>query len=183
MERRLIAGDTLSFPTSVEGFSAADGWLLKFALVPLSGAGTRIDLTSTADGAGFLTQVAADVTAAWALGRYSWQSYVVKGAESYTVATGTTEVVANPRTSSGPLDLRSDARIALEAVQAVIAGRATDGVLSYRINERELRSYEMRDLLTLESKLKADVRREDAAARLAAGLPSRKQLHVRLHRA
>lgn len=184
---RIAVGDTLNFATSAIGYAASDGWTLKYTLVPRTGGGAAISITSAADSddaALHRVQVPAATTATWAAGAYSWQSWVEKATEKYTVATGTIELVADARgVATGPLDLRTAARVALDNVRALLHGKASSGTLSYQINGRELRSYAMAELLQLESKLQGDVRREEAAARTAAGLPSRRQLHVRLHRA
>jgi hypothetical protein len=182
MLERLILGDTLSFLTTVADYPASAGWVLAYRLVP-RGAGSAITITCTASGEQHRAQVAAGATAAWAAGTYSWHSYVTKAAESYSVATGSIQLLANPRTTTSGLDLRTNAQIALDAVQATLSGKATSGTSSYRIGERELRSYTITELIQLESKLKADVAREINAARIAAGQPSNRQIHVRMGRA
>lgn len=183
---RIFVGDTLNFSTAVAGYSAADGWMLRFVLVPRAVSGSAISIDTAADDddpAAHRAQVTSATTATWTAGTYSWYSWVELGAQKHGVDSGSIELMANPRTASGPLDLRSPARQALDAVQALLLGKATSGTASYRIGERELRSYTMAELLQLESKLKADVAREDQAARLDKGLPSRRQIHVRVNRA
>lgn len=182
MQERLVLGDSLNFATAVNGYSAADGWTLHYRLVP-RGAGTPIDISSSAEGAAHRVQVIAATTGAWTAGAYSWHSYVTKGAESYTVGTGSTELLPNPRTTTSGLDLRSSAEQALAAVQAILLGKATSGTYSYRIGERELRSYTMQELLQLESKLKVEVKRERRYTALAAGMPDPTRVQVRLGRA
>lgn len=182
MLERLILGDTLNFATSVAGYSAADGWVLNYRLVPRGTTGAAISIACTAEGANFRAQVTAAATAAWTAGTYSWHSYVTKAAESYSVATGSIELIANPRTASSGLDLRTAAETALDAVQAVLQGKATSGTMSYRIGERELRSYSIPELLQLQSQLAADVQRERAAALLAAGRPDPRKVYVRMNR-
>jgi hypothetical protein len=183
MLERLILGDTLNYSTTVDGYSAADGWVLKYGLVPRTGAGAGITLTSTADGEQHRVQETATATAAWTAGVYSWHSWVEKASEKYSVASGSVQLVANPRTAStGPLDLRTEAEIALDNVRTVIRGKASADVLRYTINGRSLERYGMADLIALEAKLAADVRREQDAARLAAGLGSRRRFFVRLNR-
>lgn len=184
MQERLILGDTLNFTTAVAGYPASESWVLKFALVLRSGTGA-FTLTSAADSTDptlHRVQVDATTTAGWTAGVYSWHSWVEKGAEKYSVASGSIKLVANPRTATGSMDLRSDAQIALDNVRAVIQGKASADVLRYRINGREIERYSMADLIALESKLAADVRREEDAARIAAGQASRRRFFVRLNR-
>jgi hypothetical protein len=51
-------------------------------------------------------------------------------------------------------------------VKALLTGKATSGVESYRINDRELRSYSITELLKLQQSLAAEVAAETKAAGL-----------------
>lgn len=183
MLERLILGDTLNYSTTVTGYSAADGWVLKYALVPRAGATASITLTSAADGAAHRVQETAVTTAAWTPGVYSWHSSVEKASEKYSVASGSIELVANPRAATtGPLDLRTEAQIALDNVRAVIRGKASADVLRYQVQGRSLERYPMSELVALESKLAAEVEREQEALRLNAGLASKRKIYMRMGR-
>lgn len=184
MQSSLVVGDTLNFTTYVAEYLPSDGWTLKFRLVPRS-TGSAIAITTTQDSSDsslHRAQVTAATTAAWTAGEYSWHSYVEKAAESYSVSSGQVTLKPDPRVSS-TLDNRSTARTALDNVRAVLSGKASSGVLSYRIGERTLQSYSMAELLQLESRLVAQVKQEDQAEAIAAGLPSRRRIFVRAARA
>lgn len=184
MLARLILGSTLNYVTTVAGYSASDGWVLKFRLIPRA-SGSAISITciaDTADPSAHRAQVSAGTTATWTAGIYSWASWVELGSEKYDVATGVITLVADPRTASAPYDLRSDAQVALDNVRATIRGKASADVLRYQIAGRSLERYAMSELIALESKLATEVAREIEAARLAAGLKSRKQIYVRTGR-
>jgi hypothetical protein len=62
------------------------------------------------------------------------------------------------------------------AIRSIISGGA---VAEYTIGSRRLKKMEMADLLALESKLKAEVKREQAAAMVANGLGNPHNLFVR----
>jgi len=181
MQSTLVTGDTLNFATSVDGYLASGGWTLKFRLVPRL-SGTAITLVSAADGDQHRVQVTAAVTATWAAGVYSWASYVEKASESYSVESGVVTLLPNPRVVGSNLDVRSDAEVALDNVDAAIKGKASSLVLSYRIGERELRSYSMTELLALRAHLMTQVRLEQNAARVAKGLSSTDKIYVRMGR-
>lgn len=68
-------------------------------------------------------------------------------------------------------DMRSQARIALDSINAMLAGQANEGVRRYRINNRELERYTVDELLKLKSHFAAEVLREErrAAGRNALG--------------
>jgi hypothetical protein len=62
------------------------------------------------------------------------------------------------------------------AIRSMISGGA---VAEYTIGSRRLKKMEMADLITLESKLKAEVKREQAASMAANGLGNPHNLFVR----
>lgn len=58
-------------------------------------------------------------------------------------------------------ETRSQARIALDNIKAMLAGQAKEGVKRYKINNRELERYSMSELLALRSHFAAEVQREE----------------------
>jgi hypothetical protein len=60
----------------------------------------------------------------------------------------------------------------------VIAG---GGAQEYRIGTRQVKRYELSELLTLEAQLKAEVAREEEAESIAAGRGSGRTLYVRFN--
>jgi len=93
------------------------------------------------------------------------------------------ELLVNPRTAAGALDLRTDAQIALDNVRATLRGKATADVLSYTINGRSLQRYSVAELIALESKLALYVTRETRQQAQAMGYDTGRQISVRLGRA
>lgn len=182
MQPQITAGDTLNFEVPVSGYASADGWALKFRLVPRASGGAPIEFTTIAgtDGAAHLVQVGASTTAAWAPGVYSWTSWVERPGERYSVSRGQVSVLPDPASQTGGYDARSQAEIALEAVNAVLQGRATDAVARYRINGREVERYSIPDLQRLRSLLEADVARERRAAGLADRTGTVQRILVRM---
>ena len=182
MQTTLVAGETLNYLASVPQYPASAGWTLTLYLNRLAG-GTAVNYTSTASGDDHLLQVSGTTTAAWSAGAYGWQIWATLGAERYQISQGQLEVRPSLIGAAAGTDTRTAAEVALDAVQSMIRGTATSGVLSYQINGRELRRYSMAELLMLESKLQTDVARERNAARVAAGLKSSRKIAVRLGRA
>ena len=180
---RFTLGDTLSTTKTLAAYPASAGWVLYYRLVPRSGAGTAIAFNGTASGSDHLISVPAATTAAWAAGTYTWASWVADGTSSYSLEQGTTELLLNPRTTDGPLDLRSASQTALDNVRATIQGKATADVLKYEINGRSLERYPMRELIALETHLATQVAREKRVEQLAAGKADPRRYAVRLGRA
>jgi len=180
MLERLILGDTLNFTTEVSGYPASEGWVLNFRLVPRA-AGTAITFASTADGDLHRVQETATTTAAWGAGAYSWHSWVAKAAEKYTVATGDVQLVADPRAAAGPLDLRTEAEIALAAAKAALAAW-TPTSRSYTIGERSMTFSSTEEVVAIVKYWEREVAKERRAADLAKGLADPRRLYVRLGR-
>lgn len=179
-QTKLTAGDSLNYTVAVAGYVPADGWVLKYRLVPRSGTGTAVDITSSASGTDHLVQVGPSETANWAAGMYGWASYVERAGERYTVASGQLQVLPDPLTLQPGADTRSQAEISLEAVTAKLRGVGGSAVESYTINGRELRRYPLADLIKLEQKLKAEVAAERRAAGLKDGTGTVRRILVRM---
>lgn len=175
---QLTAGDTLDFTTTAEDYPASDGWVLTYKLIPRA-SGTVYTLTSTASGDDHRIQATAATTAAWTAGTYSWAAYATLGTESYTLASGVTQVLPNPRTAT-TLDTRSAAAVALDNVVATLQGRATSAVLEYEIAGRRLKYMSPAELIKLKSHLEREVAGEQAAARLAAGITGARKIQFRV---
>lgn len=182
MPPRFSVGATLQFSTTLAAYPASAGWVLSHRLVRRAGDGV-ISFAATASGDAHLTTVAAATTAAWAPGAYTWANWVTRSGEVYDIDTGLTTLLADPRTASASLDLRTEAQIALDNVRATVAGKATADVLSYEINGRRLQRYPMAELIALERHLAERVAREARAVLIAAGKADPRRYTVRLGRA
>lgn len=102
-------------------------------------------------------------TTAWDAGVYRWQAWATEADASVAViAEGTLDLDA-PLTVG---DVRDPARKVVENIEAMIAGNASQGVRSYKINNRELERYSVSELLALLSYWKAQARRESGTGGL-----------------
>lgn len=164
----LIVGDTLDFLTTVEDYPPADGWTLKYRLVPRV-SGTAITITAATEGTDYRVQESPTTTAAWTAGEYTWNSWVEKSGARYTVDQGLITLEVNPATITAH-DGRSHARKVLDAIDAVIESRATLDQMEYAINGRSLKRTPIGDLLKLRQHYKTQVDSEVKAAKMAAGI-------------
>jgi hypothetical protein len=125
-----------------------------------------IDLAAEADadGTSFLLAADAAVTAKWAPGRYWFSLRVTDGVAVHEAGAGQLMVLADLSAAAGAYDGRSEAETALDAIDAVLAKRATRDQERYRINNRELYRMAVADLLKLRAYYATRVRRERAAA-------------------
>lgn len=178
MKSTLIAGDTLQFVTEVPDYPASDGWTLKYRLVPQASGPTPITITASADDDAYQVNVGSNVTANWTAGEYAWVACVETGSERHTVEQGTCTIKPNPLTAT-TLDGRSHARKALEAIKAVIENRATLDQQEYTIHGRQVKRLTVPELLKFRARYEAEVKAEEQAEKLAAGLPVGGKLQVR----
>lgn len=169
----VVAGDTAKWQKYLGDYPANDGWTLTYTFVNAS---VRFTATASAVGADHLVNASAATTTAWAAGTYDWRAQVSKAGEVFTVGSG--RLVVKPSFSAAT-DARSQARRMLEAVEAVLEGRASSAVQDYQIAGRSLRHIPIPDLLTLRDRLRMDVTREETAADLAAGKGPRGRIQVR----
>jgi hypothetical protein len=182
MRDRIVAGDTLDFVTTLPDYPAGGGYTLKYRLSPRT-TGAAIDITCSASGNDHRCGAAASVTATWTAGEYSWSCWVEKGAERYSGTAypwrGECTILPNPATTTN-YDARSHARKVLDAIEAVLEGRATLDQEEYTIGGRSLKRTPVEQLIRFRQRYKQEVAGEDAAARINAGLGGGRKIQVRL---
>lgn len=179
---KLTAGDTLNYTVTVNNYSPADGWALKYSLVPRDASAAIISITSTSSGSAHLVQVGPSTTSLWTPGEYGWTSYVERAGERYSVARGQLQILIDPTVAAAGTDTRSQAEQALAAAKAALAAW-TPTTRRYKINGREMEFSSTAEIIGVISYWQGEVKREQNTAALASGLKSRRQVHVRLGRA
>lgn len=171
----LFAGATWAWGIVDTERSPADGWSLDFRLIGTTN--TALTVATNAAGDGWDVTYDATSSAAITPGRYEWVAVATKSPTVQPIARGEVTVEANPLTATGT-DSRSSSRIALENIEALIANRATTAQKMYEIAGRKLENFPLSDLLAARDRLRADVARENACARVAAGLPDNRRILV-----
>lgn len=172
----LVAGDTLKFTKTLADYPASASWVLTYTL---ANAAQRYTFAATASGDDHAVTVAATTTATYAPGNYDWRAQVSKAGEVFTVGAGVMTVQPSFATAT---DGRSSARKTLDAINAYLADSNNLAAASYEIAGRKLSRYSIPDLLQLRSTMETDVTREQAASRVAAGLPDKRRVFVRFER-
>ena len=183
------AGDTVKWrdnsSTDVFGNEIkSDEWTLKYYL-RTNAAPEAHTSTGTAFGTGWEFTLSATVTAEFDAGTWYWQAIATKGTETLTLGYGSLTVEAS-LSYTGPAtpkyDGRTQAEKDLEAVQTAIRTLIAGGaVQEYRIGNRNLKRYELQDLIQLEGRLKAEVNREQMAEKIANGLGNPRNMFVRFN--
>jgi len=124
-----------------------------------------LNKTGAADGDDFIFTLSATDTATLTAGAYKYAEILTKAGEQYEGARGELEILPDLATQAAG-DVRSHARTVLEAIEAVIEGRATKDQMSYQIAGRSLALTPIADLLLLHDRYDSEVRAEQTAAQL-----------------
>lgn len=163
-----IAGDTLTWSRSFDKYPASAGWTLAYVLNSQT---VRIvvspdDITSS--GNAFAVTIPSSETRGWAPGNYQWLAVAQlpaagpTPAQRFTVALGRVVIAIDLLDATAPQDTRSKNEMALDNINAMLAGRGNDGIEEYTINGRMLRRYSLTELLLLRSTYVSLVRQERA---------------------
>lgn len=178
----LVAGDRWAWkrPELATTYPPAS-YTLKYAF-RLFSAGTEIEITSTA--ADFVVEVGSAATAAFTAGRYAWQAYITRNADSerITVGNGALKILSN--NDAATADPRSHARIMLDAIESALEGRATAKQLDL-ISAGEADRNAAHDpafLSVQRDKYRAEVAQEEAAEKVAQGLGDSRRIYTRFAR-
>ena len=110
-----------------------------------------INVPATAEGDQFKIYASAGVTETWPPGNYWYSLRVSRGDDVIDAAKGQLTITPDMADIADGYDGRTENEIALAAIEAVIAKRATMDQERYRINNRELYRTSIGDLLKLRS--------------------------------
>lgn len=175
----LRAGDTWEWRREDLAEYPAGTWTLTYRFKNAAGG---FEVVASADGAVFAVTVAAATTAGYTAGTYSWAAQVVNGTTKKTVDSGTLKVLPNLFAGSAGTasDQRTHAKKVLDAIEAVIEGRASLDQQEFQIGGRMLKRMPVADLLRFRARYKDEVEREAAAEKLANGMGVARKISVRL---
>lgn len=182
------AGDTVKWrdDSTVDVFGAAitsADWTLTYYL-RTNTASEGATITGSAYGTGWQFTIAAGTSTNFDAGKWYWTAVATKDTEVLTLGNGglTVNAALTYSGTPGAFDGRTQAQKDLDAVQAAIRAILSGGVVQeYRIGTRNLKKYDLADLLQLEGKLKADVKREEQAELIANGLGNPRNMFVRFN--
>lgn len=176
---KLRVGDSWAWTRDLADYPAGTWTAVYYFKNPTA----NFSVSASASGTTHSASVAPATTATRSPGRYFWQLVVTSGGTRTTVdgEEGWTELLPDPA-SAVNRDYRSFARIALENVEAYLRDPNNIAAASYSIGGRSLSRFSRSELLSERDKLAAEVRSEDAAARVTAGLGNPRRFYVRFDR-
>jgi hypothetical protein len=149
---QLRLGDTWQWRREdLAGDYPAPTWTLTYRFKNAAGG---FEIIASADGSNFAVNVTAATTAAYAsgAGTYAWVAQVSHGdGRKFTVDNGSLDVLPNLFSGSATAasDQRTHSEKALDAIKAVIEGRASRDQEEYTIAGRSLKRTPIADLLKL----------------------------------
>ncbi len=175
---KIVAGDTLEFEVTIDDFPSDEGWTLTYYFF---NAAQSFKFQAVADGAGgYSVIVAGAITALWVAGDYSFEGKVASvTAEQHTVDAGSAVQVLADVTAGLPVDSRSFAKKALDAIEAKIIERASQALTSYTLGDRQINKKTDEELIVTRDRFKKIVLHEENAERMCKGLDSRTKIRAR----
>ena len=160
-----VAADTVSWVITLSDYPA-DVYTLSYAFVSPT---LRLAVTCSASGLSHLATLTT-TTSNIAAGTYRWQRYATNGSTRYFTGQGTTEVITNFGAASSGYDSRTDAEKMLDALNAILVGKAGVDQLAMTIQGRSLTRLSPAELISWRNKMKGEVARERREERAALGL-------------
>lgn len=177
----LVVGDRWAWKRSDLGSDYdPDDYSLKYTAQLEASGSTEFDITAGESGNEYVVEVSQSTTAGYTAGIYHWQAYITRTSDSerITVDSGTFELIADWDTAT--TDPRSHVKITLDAIEAVIEGRASKDQEAYTINGRSLRRTPLADLIAFHEKYAALYAKEQRAEAIANGKGHNGKIRVRL---
>lgn len=159
LPEKIGAGLTFDRLLTLTAYPAGE-WAVSVLLRGLS----AIDLVAVAEGSQHRLRADAATTADWAPGDYWFTIRATRGTDVVEVEQGQLVITPDVAAAGAGFDGRTQAQIALAAIEAVLAKRATMDQERYRINNRELYRTAIADLIKLRDMYRREVRLERSAA-------------------
>jgi hypothetical protein len=177
----IIKGDTLELTYGPGDYAIAD-YDIEIALRGAS----KIDIKTGETGVTIATTsgdyevtVTSAVTANWTAGNYEFAVYLVKTGERHIIQSGKVEIEDNVSGISAAYDPRSTVKKTLDAIEAVLEGRASQDIMSYQIAGRQIAKIPVPDLLKMRDYFKREYASEQKAEALANGIGTGGKILVR----
>lgn len=183
----LTQGESVAWERELRDHPATE-WTAVYRLRGIHGVGAGLDVVCTADGPKFVAVLTAAQTAGLAVTTYEWQLWVTRISDAGDVRQterGTVRVNKGFAASSlSSVDIRSTAEQILEAIDAMMSGKASADQLEYtietQVGKRQLKRMPMTELIAARTYYANVVAREKQAERLRARGTFFKNINVRM---
>ena len=165
MPDSINAGDTFKVKLSYSDFLASAGWSLLLVIINAS---DKQQLASTADGDAHELSAPAATTADWLDGLYKYKIFATDGTDRHQVAFGQFEVLPD-LTVVKNYDHRTHVKKVVDALEALILGKASQDQQSLTIEGKSLSRYTPEELIKWKSHYDQLLITENNATRIANG--------------
>lgn len=172
-----FVGDTVTWRKSLSDYPADQSWALSYFF---QGPGF-FSTAAAASGASHLVTIAAATTLGQVPGRYRLIGITTKASERATVYDGECLLGRNFAEDLAGFDTRSHARKCLEAIEAVLEGRASRSDLTYSIAGRQVGHYTLKELIEARDYWASKVLEEERQALIDAGQGPKHHIAVRFN--
>ena len=175
---RIIAGDSIGWTESLADYPASL-WTLTYKLLNSAGA---ITISTSANGDDHVVSEDGSVTNGYTPGEYKYFAYVTENANPNNRVTveQDTIVIAENIAIATNLETRTQAKRTLDAINAVIEGRASKDQESMSYKGRAIGRTPIEDLLKLRDRFAVTVQQEEDAENLAKGIKTNRNVKVRM---
>ncbi len=163
---QIVAGDRIAWKRTDLGTDYnPTSYALTYSARLEDGGTTEIAITASESSLDYIVEVAAATSAAYTVGVYHWQAYITRSSDSerITIDNGTWEVLTNR--DAATTDPRSHVEKVIDAIEAVIEGRASQDQAGYSIAGRSLSRTPIPELLVLRDRYRAEyvrIQREES---------------------
>lgn len=154
------AGETVSWRTESAEYPSS-GYTLRTIL---STSTARLEVSGVAQSDGsWSSTITRTQSEGFVPGVYEWRAYAETSTERYQIGAG--RVTVRPSALTSAADLRSPDQIALDAIDAVLAGRASRDQEEMTFSGRSIRRHSIESLMRLRAYYASRVAQEHARAR------------------
>lgn len=177
LPEKIVSGDSIDWLETETDYPATD-YRIDYVFVA---AGQRIELTGSAEGTDHLIEVDGAASAEYLPGTYRYQRYLIEIAtdDRITLESGSVTIEPNFDEYASGYDGRTWAERTLEAVEALLADKATKDQASYSIAGRSLSRYSIAELQDLRNYCLRQIKRDRQKERVKAGKPSGNRILMR----
>ena len=180
----IMQGERIAW-TKALGDYPADEWTLEYRI---RGVGPGVDVECTADGTVHEAEITAAASTLFSIGEYRWQAWITEQADTDNTFAAGAGIMQVRRGfvdgETGDIDMRSPAKIALDAIDAALANAATSDQMEYEIStpagSRRIKRMSRSELIDLRNYYAAIVARENHAERVRNGGPWAKPVKARM---
>lgn len=167
-----VQGETVKWTKTFSDFPTSEAWAIVYEL---RGESTEA-VTGSIAGDEYEFELTASETAAMTIGDYWWQSWAEKGAEKYVIASGRMTLKSDLGEEAAGYDGRSNAKIILDALNALAEGKATKDQRDVMVGDRRIVRLAPQELMDWISFYQARYNKELADENVARGKSPNKNI-------